>query len=299
MPFAKAEIILKKDKTTKMKKRYAFIFMSFLILALLFLYSGPERVFRMLSLSDKGILFYAFLLATCAAILRVFKWKVLLKNVPFGAVMPVQFLGSTVSNLTPGKFGEPVKSVLLKMKTGIPVSQSLPSIIWERICDIAALVLFAALFFPVQFPLAYFGIVSVLIFSAVVFVFLIVLYRKSFGLWVFGLLKKLPFTDKISPQFVESFYQTKIELKNLFASFFMTSLAWIADGLVFCRFSVGGNIGRRCKLSSRRAGVNRQCHGSHTFFGHGSFLGICGRFYWKNAYVLVLFFSWVCLLCPS
>lgn len=217
-----------------MKKRYALVLLSILILIALLFYSDPQKVYAIFSHSDKSFLFYAFLISSTGVLLRVFKWKVLMKNVSFFDVMPVQFLGSTVSNFTPGKLGEPAKAVIMKAKTGVPVSVSLSSIIWERIMDILILLLFSAVFVS-SLSSVFFaaGALSVLFFAAVLAFFISVLYSKRFGLKVFGVLKRMPLMNRISGEFIETFYREKINKKFLLMSFFITLLAWVTDGLVF------------------------------------------------------------------
>ncbi|MBI2578476.1 MAG: flippase-like domain-containing protein [Candidatus Aenigmarchaeota archaeon] len=217
-----------------MKKRYALVLLSVLILAGLLFYSDPQKVYGIFLLSDKSFLLYAFLISSAGVFLRVMKWKLLLKNASFFDVMPVQFLGSTISNFTPGKFGEPAKAVIMKAKTGIPVSRTLSSIIWERIMDILVLLLFSAVFIG-RFSSGLFaaGVFSAFFFAGVLVFFFSVLYSKRFGMKVFGVLKKMPLADRISGEFIETFYREKINKKFLMMSFFITLFAWVTDGLVF------------------------------------------------------------------
>lgn len=224
------------------RKRYVLILASLLILLALALYSGPARIFGIFAHSDKMLLVYALLLSGVAGLMRVLKWSVLLKNVPLGDAAPVQFLGSTISNFTPGKLGEPVKSALLKVKTGIAVSRSLPSIMWERIMDVTVLLLLSAVFMTSFSSSLYFAeMASIIIFAVVLALFLGMLYSRGFGMIVFSLLRRLPVLNRISGQFIESFYTEKAEKKSLLLSFAASAAAWIMDGVVFylCFLAVG------------------------------------------------------------
>lgn len=217
-----------------MKKRYLLVFVSAIILIALVYYSDPKKVYDIFSGSDKLFIFYALLLSSVSVVLRVMKWKVLLTGVSFLDVAPVQLLGITISNFTPAKVGEPTKSLLMKMKTGIPVSRSLSSIIWERIIDIVVLILFSIMFIRYFSSSFYFlEIASILVFVTVIVVFLAMLYKKSFGIKIFGFLKSLPIMNRVSDQFLETFYKEKISKMRLLISLFITMLVWLIDGYVF------------------------------------------------------------------
>ncbi|MBI4018226.1 MAG: flippase-like domain-containing protein [Candidatus Aenigmarchaeota archaeon] len=212
-----------------MKKRYLLVLVSVAVLAGLVYYSDPPSMYRIIAGSDKSFLFYALLVSTAGALFRVMKWLVLLQGASFLDVAPVQFLGATISNFTPGKIGEPAKSVMLKSKTGTPVSRSLPSVMWERILDIAVLVLLSFLLVNTTGLYIY----ALGIFAVVVAAFLAVIYSRKFGSFVFGLLRRLPFMGRLSEQFVESFYKEKVPAGRILLSFFFTAAAWLADSAVF------------------------------------------------------------------
>ena len=217
-----------------MKRRYILIFLSFLILISIIIYSGPKKVYEIFSKSEKTFLLYAFLLSTLTVFLRVLKWKVILNKASFTDVLPVQLLGTTISNFTPGKIGEPTKSLLIKMKAGIPVSKSLTSIIWERILDVFVLILFSLIFLGTfSSSLFLIEIISILIFTIIILVFLIIIYKKNIGIKFFLLLKKLPFFNKISNEFINTFYRERVSKKSLILSIFITLAAWILDSAVF------------------------------------------------------------------
>ena len=208
---------------------------SLLILVGLVLYVNPSMLIRTIAKTDLFYLFLGFMISNITVMLRVVKWNVLLSNISFKQLFPVQMLGMSLSNLTPGKIGEPIKAVILKLSNKLPVSESLPTIIWERIMDVVVLVLFAI--FGVQFIAGNFFVPSILSISMViVFIILLilVLYKKSFGIRVFNLLKKIPILNKIDNQFIATFYKgVKILKSKLFLSFILTFIVWFLDGAVF------------------------------------------------------------------
>jgi uncharacterized protein (TIRG00374 family) len=76
--------------------------------------------------------------------LRFAKWHFLLRRA--GVVVPLQisllvFLSGFSMGITPGKLGELLKSYLLKLSHGVPMTQTAPVVIAERIADLLALLL--------------------------------------------------------------------------------------------------------------------------------------------------------------
>jgi len=76
--------------------------------------------------------------------LRFAKWHLLLRRagvrVPPGHSLVV-FLSGFSMGITPGKIGELIKSWLLKQSAGVPLSQTTPVVIAERLTDLVALML--------------------------------------------------------------------------------------------------------------------------------------------------------------
>ena len=129
-----------------MKKIRALLFLISLgMLAVLIWYSNPVAMASLIEKSSKVYIIAGLSVSLFAVSLRVVKWMVLLENVGFLELYPIQLVGITISNFTPGKIAEPGKAVLLKIMKNISVSASLPTIIWERILDIVVLVGFSAL----------------------------------------------------------------------------------------------------------------------------------------------------------
>ena len=78
--------------------------------------------------------------------LRFLRWSYYLKvlgiTVPRGVNVLV-FLSGLAMSITPAKVGELLKSYLLRDRTGIPVTNSAPVVIMERLTDVASMVLLA------------------------------------------------------------------------------------------------------------------------------------------------------------
>ena len=217
-------------------RKLALISASLAILAAIIWLLNPARLLQTLSGANPGLVAAAFLVSNCALFFRVMKWKALLRGVSFRELAPIQFFGISVSNLTPGKIGEPVKSMALKMEKGIPVSSSLFSVIWERIMDVIVMMIFGITGFYFIAPGAYMpAIVTALaIFSALIILLLAVMYREKFGRKAFAFLRRFPVVNRIGDGFISNFYSgASIPKVSLASCFFWTFLAWLSDGIVF------------------------------------------------------------------
>jgi len=218
-----------------MTKRFFLILISFSILIALIWYANPTKFIGIVSNANLLYVFLAFLISTISLCFRVLKWSVLV-HVPFHELLCVQLFGLALSNLTPGKIGEPVKAVVLKMKSKIPVSSSLSSIIWERISDLVILIILSigailVLSFTTEFYVL--GVLSIGVFIGLILILLIMMYSKIIGYKIFSFVKKFPILNKISESFIETFYNTKVGKKSILLAFFITPIPWILDGLAF------------------------------------------------------------------
>jgi uncharacterized protein (TIRG00374 family) len=209
---------------------------SFAILAALIAYADPAKLVPILSNARLEIIAGALGLSVISMMLRVAKWKALLGKASFGALLPIQMLGMTISNFTPGKMGEPAKSLILKLRSGIDVSQSFPSIIWERVVDVLVLVVLAATafaFLPLTGNLLILGALGMAAFLGLAMLALLVLHSKKVGLRLFGFARKFPILRNISEDFVKTFYEVRQGKKALVACLVLTAAAWLLDGVVF------------------------------------------------------------------
>ncbi len=216
----------------RIKKRYIFLGISFALLAAVVWYANPSVLIKTILKSDIRFILLAVAVSTFSLFLRVLKWKVLLNSTGFRELFPVQVLGMTISNFTPGKVAEPLKAMLLKMKKGTNISETLPSIIWERIIDVAVILVlsvFALHYITGRFLIL--GLVSVLIFISVIVVFVAVLKSRKVGMRIFSFARKFPLMNKITESFVDTFYSSRIKKRRLLLCFFITLAAWFLDSI--------------------------------------------------------------------
>ncbi len=224
-------------------KRFLFFIPSIIILAAVILYSNPEELLTVISEANMSYIYLAFMFSFIATLLRVAKWWVLLDDISYTRLFPIQIFGMVFSNFTPGKVAEPAKTLLLKMRSGSNVSKTLPTIIWERIFDLIVLIFLAisALLFFGLSGFAQIGLVAIAIFSLLIAVFIFALKNKAFGMKLFSIARKLPILNRISKKFVEAFYKTKIKNWKLAISLFITIWPWLLEGVVlyFVLLSLG------------------------------------------------------------
>ncbi|MBI2971135.1 MAG: flippase-like domain-containing protein [Candidatus Aenigmarchaeota archaeon] len=213
-------------------KLLLFAFSALLLAAIVWL-SDPGEMTGHLAKADYRYILLGFAVATASLLLRVMKWKVLLNDIGFVQLLPVQLLGITISNFTPGKAAEPFKAVLLKAKEKRSVSSVMPSIVWERIIDVIVLVL-ASLFllFIVSEELLLAAYVSIGLFSVVVVAALVLMHNESLGTVMFNFMRKFPFLNRVDGSFIKNFYSEKIPTKNILVSLAVTSGVWALDGMV-------------------------------------------------------------------
>lgn len=114
-------------------------------------------------------LFAGLGLALANYLLRFLRWafylKVLKIDAP-GHVSALVFLSGLATSITPGKAGELIKCYLLNSRTGVPVSQSAPVVVMERLTDVISVIIlgltgFALLPTPIIVALAAALVVSV------------------------------------------------------------------------------------------------------------------------------------------
>lgn len=215
-----------------MKKTYLLLFFSIALLFGFIIYSNPLSFIDLIIKADSTLLLLAVGLFFVGAFFRVLKWKVLIDK-PFRLVFPVQYVGMTISNFTPVKSAEPLKSVVLKAVDNTDVSKSFPTVIIERIIDLVVVVLFSlyALLFISIGDYTFVVLAGTLVVFVFIAALLAILYSKRFGTFVFRLLNKFP-SVKISEEFINSFYRFTIKKQRIILAFLFTAIAWFLEGVV-------------------------------------------------------------------
>ncbi len=216
--------------------KVSLLLLSIGIMAAILYFSDPLKLAGILAQSNIYFIIAAVLLSTANMFLRVIKWRILLNTGGILTIFQIQLVGSAISNLTPGKVTEPSKAVILKMCNNTPVSSSLPSIIWERLLDVAVLLVLSFGIFgfiSADSSLFFVAIAGFSIFLAMIAALVLILYSKRFGKRMFSLARRLPLLKNISAGFMENFYSIKISNYRIAKSFILSLTVWLMEGFVF------------------------------------------------------------------
>ena len=118
--------------------------LSCLVFAALVGYGDFQEVGNLLAEFPVKYLLAALALALVNYAARFLRWVYYLKilgiDVPF-AVSLLVFLSGLAMTITPGKVGELIKCYLLRNRSGVPVTLSLPVVLMERLTDLLSVVL--------------------------------------------------------------------------------------------------------------------------------------------------------------
>lgn len=149
----------------------------------------------------------------------------------------VIYLSGFTMAVSPGKMAEVLKSVALKLRTGVPIAVSAPVIVAERVVDgIAVLILmFCAL--ALAGDAIDLGPYRVLVFLSVALITggMIAVQIRPLAYAALGLLKRLPFVRRFYAPLVD-FYESSREifkLKHVIPTTLMGVVAYFADAVGF------------------------------------------------------------------
>lgn len=116
------------------------------LLSALILHSNPQAIAK--TLSRANLVFVAPALAITILIIgiKIVRWRIILESVgiklSLKQITQPYMASLLVSNITPGRVGEPIRSYYLKKSLGYSISRTLPTVLLERILDISTLLIF-------------------------------------------------------------------------------------------------------------------------------------------------------------
>lgn len=242
------------------KKSLLPLSLSLGILALLVYISGPEKVIDIILRANIFYVLLGFCLWLCSIFIRTVRWRILLKNVKsfpdFFSAMKVLLAGLGVSNITPGKVGDPIRAYFLKKKTGDEFSRVVSSIFVERVSDFFAtltlglfsLVLISGTGYFKLFLIAI-GIYILLFFSGI---YILASERRTkkavnFLFRFFKVIPKIREKQKEIESFSRNIHSSFITYKNkkiLAVTFVLTLSIWILESLILylALISIGSNV---------------------------------------------------------
>ncbi len=132
-----------------MKKRLGDILLFAIamgLLSVLIVHSNPAVIAK--NLSSANLIFVAGAASITLLIIgvKIARWNILLGSLGIRLthkqIMQPYMASLFVSNITPGRVGEPIRSYYLKKSTGHHISKTLPTVVVERIMDLSVVILF-------------------------------------------------------------------------------------------------------------------------------------------------------------
>jgi uncharacterized protein (TIRG00374 family) len=160
--------------------------------------------------------------------LRFVKWHYFLRRVRVKLSTresALIFFSGLAMTLTPGKAGEAIKSYLVKRRAGVDVSRTLPVVVVERLTDLIAVTLLAAI------GTIYFrrGIMATAVMLLLICTFVLVVQRKNFAMWIIDKLGRLPFVRRYKKS-IQEFYESSCELLKAYRLAFAIAISMVAWG---------------------------------------------------------------------
>ncbi len=166
------------------------------------------------------------LLSFANYVVRFLKWDYYLSilKVPVKKIDSFYiFMSGLIMSVTPGKFGEVLKSYLVKQISGTPISKTVPIIFVERITDFVSLILIAV---AGAFSFGY-GKGVVIAVGIFFLLLLVVLSNKNIALPIIGLLEKIKFIRKYISN-IHHAYESSYTMLRPLPLFYMTLLSLIS-----------------------------------------------------------------------
>jgi len=243
-----------------MSKSLLSLIISISILALLVYISGPEKVLKTIANANFIYVILGFCLWVCSIILRTIRWRILLKNVntflDFFSAMRVLLAGLGISNITPGKIGEPIRAYFLKKKTGVEFSRVVSSIFVERVADFFATLTLGLFSLILLSNTRYFNFfvlgIGIYIIAFITGIYILSSEKRTekavnFLFRFFKIIPKIRERKKEIKGFSKNIHNSFIKYKDkkiLLITFALTLLIWSLESLIlyFALLAIGSNV---------------------------------------------------------
>ena len=151
------------------KRQYCVKAIGLVLLLVILIRVDLRQVWQLLAESHYGYLFPVILLILPQVALRALRWQRLLArsgiDCPYRSALRYYFAAIYIGLVTPGRLGEMAKGFFLKQDGKADLSQSLPSVLLDRVLDLLFLVVVAAaaLYFLDLLPMTPWAAVSCLL----------------------------------------------------------------------------------------------------------------------------------------
>lgn len=212
------------------------------------LYAGLDKVGTALGGFDWWLYIPVLALTVLNYGLRFWKWRYLVGRL--GARLPLKedlviFASGLAMVISPGKAGELLKPWLVRARAGVPMAQTIPALVTERLTDGIACLALAAVSVS-----TYAGDRAVYVFVPIALVAggLGVLSHKGLSLAILGVLRKLPMVHRIGDKLEEMYLamRTCVAPVPLLLTVFASLVAWggecVGYWLVFRGFGIAASL---------------------------------------------------------
>lgn len=207
------------------------------------LYADMDAVFNSFENFGLALIPILLLLSFLNYLTRFFKWHyylfILGVKISYKDSLLI-FMSGLIMSVTPGKFGEVMKSFMVKQITDEPISKTAPVMLVERITDFLSL-LFIALIGSYVFGIGE----GVVVGTSIFFIFLIIfLSNTKYAYFFFNILSRFKAVNKIIPKIKEAYQSSYIMLKPkpLFLMFLLSLFSWFFECfgfyLILTKFNV-------------------------------------------------------------
>lgn len=208
------------------------LFFGFFVFIAITVFADIDAIFSSLLLFEWKYIPLIMALVFLNYLFRYYKWNFYLSileidiNKKDSAI--IFFSGLTMS-VTPGKFGEVLKSYLIKQLVGINMSKTAPIIFAERLTDIIGLVFLSSIGSVVFLQGKFILILTIFITS----LFVVIIQSRQISLGLIGFGEKLPFIHKFSCHLHELYESIFILLKfrYLFFGIIISIISWFFECL--------------------------------------------------------------------
>jgi hypothetical protein len=243
-------------------KRYYVFLVSILLLALLIIWIGPQKMWDVIKTANPWLILLAVGIHLFVVWIRSLRWGYII-NQPweFKKNFIVKTIGLFAGNFSPMRTaGEVLNAVAGKKINGITLSEGLSAGLTERFFDgviVAVLLILCAFLLPKVRLIAIMGVLASLGLLVVIY---LINWREDTSLWIYhrihSILRFLPISEEV----VENFYlkfteglrsmieytKTFSSFKNLLVVFLFTAVSWLLECVrlyvVFVAFNVEINF---------------------------------------------------------
>ena len=186
---------------------------------------------------------FGLVLISIGYVIRYLRWRLIINGFGFYPLIKTEcklWLASYSFTATPGKLGELIRCFFLRKIFNIPMKYSFFSIIFERIFDLIAVMIFAVCFFTIKYQYLIFSSKEILIIGFIFFIVLTSLlclqlidYRKLLAYFIQKEFKFLGKVFKFDDVIKLSNLKTLFKLNMLVKITFLSLFSWGLEGLSF------------------------------------------------------------------